>query len=253
MADPAKLASELGLAPDAVGAGAGAEGGGFHQGSDTAVPFVADAPLSEAQKGKLVAFRDAVKDALPDLHAVDAEYWGSEHFFLRVLAARGWNVEKASAMYKSIVAFRKERQLWRHTTEPATFYREPEVLRRYFPWGFVGLDKEGFPVLVERTGNVDLVGMHAAVGTEEFLSWVCWYHEEQERMMRRASAAVGKNRHKMTCIIDMQGIGLKHLTSATLSVLHKRTRLEEVRQAGWRGAPEKGVARRRLCVGVPCP
>lgn len=31
----------------------------------------------------------------------------------------------------------------------------------------------------------------------------------------------------MTCIIDMAGISLRHCSSATLSVLHKRTRLEE--------------------------
>lgn len=55
------------------------------------------------------------------------------------------------------------------------------------------------------------------------------YHEVQERMMRNASAALGRDRHKMTVIIDMAGIGLRHLSTATLSVLHKRTRLEEVR------------------------
>lgn len=47
-------------------------------------------------------------------------------------------------------------------------------------------------VLVERIGTIDLVGLHASCGTEQFLSWVCFYHEIQERLMRNASEAQQK-------------------------------------------------------------
>ena len=56
-------------------------------------------------------------------------------------------------------------------------YKEPEVMRKCFPTGFVGLDKQGFPVLVERIGAIDLVGMQNTIGADDFLSWVCYYHE----------------------------------------------------------------------------
>lgn len=163
----------------------------------------------------------------------------------------------------------------------------PTSPRRCFPWGFAGLDRQGFPVLVERIGSIDLVGMQAAMGTDEFIRWVrtatardagaggwrklaphpvpasrnppwqphprlpaallqaahipptrvrpclfrfliavvsnrhpsktfnrahtypqvCWYHEVQERMMARVCDALGRNRHKMTCIVRAACLG----------------------------------------------
>jgi hypothetical protein len=64
----------------------------------------------------------------------------------------------------------------------------------------VGVDRQGFPVLVEKIGEIDYIGsstthvtlravlivtavviagLHAALDTEDFLTWVCWYHELQ--------------------------------------------------------------------------
>jgi len=89
------------------------------------------------------------------------------------------------------------------------------------------MSSAGFPVLVERVGLVDLIGLHATMGTEDFLTWVCWYHEVQERVMRRVSRKVGRDRSHMTCIIDLKGLSLRHISRGTLNVLQQRTRLEE--------------------------
>ena len=156
--------------------------------------------------------------------ADDVEYWTSDHALHRFLVARNRKVKAAAEMYTKTMAFRTER---RCASLLAT-YRQPEVMKHYFPWGIVGLDKEGFPVLVERVGQIDYINLHAAIGTEEFLTWVCWYHEVQEQIMRRISAKLGRNRHKMTFIIDLSGLSLRHMSSANISVLKQRTRLEEV-------------------------
>ena len=34
------------------------------------------------------------------------------------------------------------------------WYREPEVMRTYFPTGFHGYDVDGYPVMVERQGSL---------------------------------------------------------------------------------------------------
>lgn len=188
--------------------------------------FVADVPLTEKETQFLKDFRIAVTPLCSDVPELDKEYWTSDHLLRRIAVARSWDMKGSTTMFQTICTFRKEKQCWKYLNEPG-FYKEPEVLRRYFPWGFVGMDREGFPVLVERTGSIDLVGMHAGVGTDDFLNWVGWYHEIQERFMRRCSSMIQKDRHKMTCIIDLNGIGLRHLNKDTLSVLHKRTRLEE--------------------------
>jgi hypothetical protein len=155
----------------------------------------------------------------------DDTYWKSDHACLRVLRARRFNVDNAVKMYEGIVKFRNENQCWRFL-DP-TFYKEPEVLRRYFCWGFVGQDRDGYPVLIERIGKNDLLGVYEAAGEEAFLKWVIYYHELQEKMMREASKAVGADRHQLTVIVDLDGYSMRLASPATLGVLHKRTRLEE--------------------------
>ena len=183
-----------------------------------------DAPATAQETANVAALRTSCADALKLVHADDA-YWASDHFLARVLVARKQDLAKSEAMVREIVAFRNERQCWRFLDKG--FYKEPEAMRRFFSWGFAGVDRDGFPILVERVGLADLIGLHEAVGTDEFLRWVIYYHELQERMMREASAALGRNRHKMTVIVDLRGYNMRLASPSTLAVLHKRTRLEE--------------------------
>eukprot|EP01138_Halocafeteria_seosinensis_P015907 gb/GECG01016233.1/.p1 GENE.gb/GECG01016233.1/~~gb/GECG01016233.1/.p1 ORF type:complete len:275 (+),score=36.46 gb/GECG01016233.1/:1-825(+) len=136
--------------------------------------------------------------------------------------------------------------LWRQEVKADTilqWYKEPEVMKKFFPTGFHGSDKEGYPLLIELIGNIDLVGLEAAVGEAEFLLWVTWYHEKQEAYMAEASRNHGKLRDKMTAIIDLQNLSTKMATSSVFSVLKKRIRLEEDNY------PE--VVRRVLLVRAP--
>jgi len=119
---------------------------------------------------------------------------------------------------------------WRREHEIDTlldWFEEPEVMRRYFPSGFVGHDKDGFPLLVERIGNIDFPGMYRAVGEATFLRWVALYHERQELLLRKATQTAGELRDKMSVIIDLNGLSIGMAQSATLNVLRKRTTLEE--------------------------
>jgi len=182
--------------------------------------FEADVDLTDAQRAKLVEMRTAVGAVVVD--PADRAYWSTDHALRRCLVARKWDVAEAVKMYDGI-------QQWRIKKGAAgllTTYKQPAVLRRYFPWGFVGLDKEGFPVLIERVGRIDLIGITQAVGVDEFLDWVAWYHELQERAMRRVAEHFGKDRHKVTAIIDLGGLSMRcvrrwprHMTRA-MPVLH---------------------------------
>jgi hypothetical protein len=203
--------------------------------------YVPDVPWTEEELAKIAELKATVGHIFPTLADGDKAYWTSDHAMRRLLVARSMNVAAAAKMYEHMMAFRAARQC--HRLLDRSWYREPETLRRYFPWGFVGKDRDGFPVLVERIGNIDLVGIHAAVGTEDFLQWVCWYHEVQESMMKGVSDALGKDRRKMTVIIDMAHLALRHLNSSTLSVLKSRTRLEE------ENYPE--VVRRVILINTP--
>lgn len=90
-----------------------------------------------------------------------------------------------------------------------------------------GLDKEGYPLLVELVGRIDLPGLYASVGEEGFLRFVAWYHEVQETVMARIAAAANAPRHMMDVVIDMAGLSTRHASTSVYKVLSKRTRLEE--------------------------
>lgn len=200
---------------------------------------VCDAPFTPEVVAKIAALKEAVAGVT--VAPEDREYWTSEHALHRFLGARQFDVAKATAMYKSVMAWRIEMGAGKMLTEG--YYNEPIEMRRYFPTGIVGQDKAGFPVLIERIGKIDLIGMAACLGQEEFLRWVCAYHERQEAVMRHISAKTGRSRHMMTCVIDMKGMSMTHLSSATLQVLRARLRLEQDNY------PE--VARRVFMINTP--
>ena len=89
-------------------------------------------------------FRDRVKD-------VDAcAYWKENIQLRRFLAARENDLEKAEKMYRAAMKWRKAMRADYMLRE----YKEPEALKLYFPHGFIGHDKEGHPLLIERAGNM---------------------------------------------------------------------------------------------------
>ena len=190
-----------------------------------------DVPLSAQQQEKLSSLRQAVASSISSLDASDAPYWSSDGALLRFLVARKWDVPAAAAQYSAAMAWRAapapEAAPGVRASELLDKFREPLAMQRYFSWGFCGLDREGYAVLLERVGLCDLLGTAAAVGTPAFLAWVARYHELQERAMRRVSAAQGGRRHKLSVIIDLAGLTLRHASASTLAVLKHRTRLEE--------------------------
>ena len=181
-------------------------------------------PLGEGERERLTALRTAVEAVILSIPSADS-YWASTHALRRMLVARKQHVAHAASMYTAAMAFRAERQCWRLLDE--AFYTESEVMRRFFPSGHVGRDREGYPVICERVGNIDLIGINASMPPAEFLTWVCFYHEGQEAIMTAASKAAGCDRHKMCVIIDMQGLGIRQLSFDTLAVLKRRTLMEE--------------------------
>jgi hypothetical protein len=104
----------------------------------------------------VTSLRHVCVDALAMLHA-DDQYWSSDHALARILVARKGDLLAAQAQLRQIVTFRNERQAWRYL-DPS-FYQQPEVFRRYAAWGMIGSDREGYPIIVERIGQQDSLGL----------------------------------------------------------------------------------------------
>lgn len=53
----------------------------------------------------------------------------------------------------------------------------PEVLRKYFPGGFCGVDRDGDPVWYDNFGNLDFRGTYADVLSYIHISWYWLTHK----------------------------------------------------------------------------
>ena len=163
--------------------------------------------------------------------------WSSDEYLNRFLIARGGDVDSAARMYEKTVTYRKKHGICRLMQT----YKDPQVMHMCFSGGFVGVDREGFPVSVERMGNADAVGIYAALlraaselpaadpgaaTLDPFVTWMAWNHELQEHLMQRWCARTGRARGRITFIADLGGVSLRHLSSATLSVLKSKADLE---------------------------
>jgi hypothetical protein len=86
-------------------------------------------------------------------------------------------VGAAAAQLRDALAFRREAGAASLLDFPASRYAPPETLRRFFPCGFAGVDKEGSVILHERIGALDITGLtgtSGAVPLDAFLQWVVW-------------------------------------------------------------------------------
>lgn len=243
MADDAALA--------ALAAGTAPVDGGFDVAAvDTVSP--ADAALLAQLRAQVAGV---------ELDAADEGYWRSDHALHRFLVARSRKVADAAAMYTATAAHRRAHRcstlLLKAPPGGGAAYVVPQVMRTCFPWGFAGLDRQGFPVLVERIGAIDLVGVEKAIGPEEFVRWVCWYHELQEGAMRRVCAALGKNRHKM-CVREERvrggdvargGVGRRPPLGASLSRPTRSCAHRDQRAPSGVPAPTPTRVPRRVCAG----
>ncbi|TSV94919.1 SEC14-like protein 2 [Bagarius yarrelli] len=157
--------------------------------------------LSVKQAEALALFREKVQDVLPQCPSQ------SDHFLLRWLRARNFNVQKAEAMLRKHLEFRK--QLKADTI--SSDWKPPEVLEKYLSGGMCGYDREGSPVWYDVIGPVDPKGLLLSASKQDFIKTKVRDCEMLQKECNSQSERLGKNVESITMIYDCEGLGLKHL------------------------------------------
>ncbi|XP_043951924.1 SEC14-like protein 2 [Gambusia affinis] len=157
--------------------------------------------LSPKQAKTLAEFRERIQDVLLSLPAQH------DHYLLRWLRARNFNLQKSENMIRKHVEFRKQMKVDTIITD----WKPPEVIEKYVSGGMCGYDREGSPIWYDVIGPLDPKGLLLSATKQDFLKTKIRHIEMLQRECRRQTEKLGKNIESTTLIYDCEGLGLKHI------------------------------------------
>uniref|UniRef100_A0AAX7VUP2 CRAL-TRIO domain-containing protein n=1 Tax=Astatotilapia calliptera TaxID=8154 RepID=A0AAX7VUP2_ASTCA len=157
--------------------------------------------LSPKQAEILAEFRERIQDILPSLPAQH------DHYLLRWLRARSFNVHKAESMIRKHVVFREQMKVDTILSD----WKPPEVIEKYVSGGMCGYDREGSPVWYDVIGPLDPKGLLMSATKQDFLKTKIQNTEMLRQECQKQSEKLGKYIESITLIYDCEGLGLKHI------------------------------------------
>ncbi|XP_041456907.1 SEC14-like protein 2 [Lytechinus variegatus] len=155
--------------------------------------------LSPKQHDQLTKFREKVSDVLQPYHN---DYW-----LLRFLKARNFNLKKSESMFRKNVIWREENKV----SQVCDGYIEPEVLQKYKSGGKLGYAKDGRPVFLDPTGNLDFKGLLHSVTVSDATKLYIKTLESLQRDVISQTEKLKRQIDGIYYIVDLENLGRHHL------------------------------------------
>lgn len=152
--------------------------------------------LTNGQRVALQQFRQSVSDVLNETH--------DDYFLVRWLRARKWNPEAAEKMLRANL---KTRAMW--NVDNLEKWDIPVALKEYLPYGLIGYDKEGSPIIVCPFYKFDIWGTLHCVTRFDFQRYLVLLLERFMRAGYEQSKLHGPNARQMVVFFDMAEFNLK--------------------------------------------
>lgn len=150
-----------------------------------------------------------------------------DRFYLRrFLRARQHDLAKAKAMFLAHLKWREENSIDDILTNFQ--FQERDAFLSLYPQGYHKTDKLGRPVYIQHIGAIKIKQLQE-ITTEDRM--VRFHIQEYERCLKYIFPSCGKKagRHidQTFAIMDVKGVGLKHLTGDVKSILSRITETDQ--------------------------
>ncbi|KAK6967844.1 SEC14-like protein 2 [Biomphalaria glabrata] len=162
--------------------------------------------LSDKQAAILEEFRQNVSDLLKPHH--------DDYYLLRWLRARKFDLKKSEAMLRNHFRWREENNVDTILED----FQPPEVMKKYYPGGLFGQDKEGSLIWVDPTGYIDLKGLLMSIKKQDILKSKIQLLEEFYKLFDILSEKQGRRVDQIVILFDLEKFGLKHLWKPGIDV-----------------------------------
>nr|XP_061837561.1 SEC14-like protein 1 [Nerophis lumbriciformis] len=134
---------------------------------------------------------------------------------LRFLAANDFNLDKARELLCQSLTWRKQHQV----DFLLDSWQRPQLLQDYYSGDWHHHDKDGRPLYILRLGQMDTKGLMRALTEEVLLRQVVAINEEGLRRCEENTAAFGRPISSWTCLVDLEGLNMRHLWRPGLKAL----------------------------------
>lgn len=152
--------------------------------------------ISAEQRKTLEQFRKLMDAQLNDTH--------DDYFLMRWLRARKWNLDAAEKM---LTASLKTRAMW--NVDNIEKWDAPRALQEYLPYGLMGYDNEGSPVIACPFYNFDMWGMMHCVTRFEFQKYLVLLLERFMMSAYEQSLKHGWKARQLVVFFDCESLNLK--------------------------------------------
>ncbi|KAK3091561.1 hypothetical protein FSP39_020820 [Pinctada imbricata] len=156
--------------------------------------------LNPVQESGLVMLRQALQETHKGKIPKDAH-------ILRFLRARDFSIEKSREMLVHSLAWRKLHNIDRLLDT----YQPNDIINQYYSGGWHYCDRDGRPLYILKLGQMDVKGLMKSVGEEAILKHVLYVNEEGLRRADDATRSRGYPVSACTCIVDLEGLSMRHL------------------------------------------
>ena len=180
--------------------------------------------ITEEREARLLAeYRVQLERIAPEVRG-NATF--DDYYLRRFLRARDHNLQRAESMFMNHLKWRKD--FGTDTILEDFVYDEREAFLALYPQGYHKVDKLGRPVYIQHLGQINMKAMKN-VTTEERM--IRFHVQEYERALRyifpACSLAAGEHVSQTLAIMDLKGLGLRHLSGDVKRILSVLTRIDQ--------------------------